>query len=277
MAKLSYLGPEWTFSHDLARAEFPKEEHVPQPELKDVVESVATGSCNIGLIPFYNTTRLSIEESQIELVKHAGKVFVTDVLPLEVKHHVGGFGKLGSVREFRSKKVVFHQISEWLKRRNLGGVSQIGCSSTSAAVKSVANGDSPTDVAVIGTASAFRNYKVPVLEKNIHNTPNVTLFFVIKNEQPELADVKRVLMCLKNPSNSDKLAVEAIVSKCGCNISSNWPVTFETKPRKEAYFFEINGTYSSLGLKSAVAKLKSELKKAFVLGGYSDKCITRLL
>ncbi len=165
---------------------------MPKETLGDVVESVSAGDCAIGLIPLYNTTRLSIEESQreSELVTHIKKVFVTDVLPLDVKHYVGGFGPMAGVREFRSKTVVFHQISEWLEERRLEAVQQVDYPSTSAAVMSLLDGK-PAGAAAVGTASAFKNYKVPVLGRKIQNDPNVTLFFVVTNKEPELAAVKQ--------------------------------------------------------------------------------------
>lgn len=275
MAKLAYLGPEWTFSHDLAKAIFPEHEHMPQDSLESVVESVSTGECTIGLIPFYNTTRLSIEESQIALVKHKGKAFVTDVLPLDVKHHVGGFGTLATSKEFRSKSVVFHQISKWLDKRGFATIAKRDYSSTSAAVKSLIEDQKPKHCACIGTASAFRNYHVPVFERRIQNEPNVTLFFVLGKNMPDVAISKRVLMCLTNPTTDDKRKVEEAVLRRGCNISSNWEVNLKERPAKKAYFFEIDGSYSSLGLGSAVSELRT--KGAFVLGGYADKCITRLI
>jgi prephenate dehydratase len=277
MAKLAYLGPQWTFSHELARQAFPKDEHIPQNSLKAVVECIANDVCSVGLIPFYNTTRLSIEESQIELVQHGGKVFVTDVLPLEVRHHVGGFGTLADVRELRSKTVVFHQISKWLTRRKFEKIPQTGYPSTSAAVKSLCDGVQRKESIAVGTISAFQKYEVPVLEKNIHNKPNHTLFFTIQNKRPDLSGVNRIVMCLRKPASGDRDKVESIITQCGCGISSNWSVTLKLKPVEMAYFFEINGTYSSLGLTSAVKRLTSELKNTFVLGGYSDKCITKLL
>jgi hypothetical protein len=63
--------------------------------------------------------------------------------------------------------------------------------------------------------------------------------------------------------NWHTLSVEQIVTQCGCNISSNWAVTLTQKPLRQAYFFEINGTYSTLGLTSALTKLKLEIKNSF--------------
>lgn len=277
MANLAYLGPEWTFSHELASGAFPEEKHAPFDSLRGVVEAVSCGSCCVGLIPFYNTTRLSIEESQVELVAHKGKVFVTDVLPLNVKHFVGGFGGIDGAAEIRTKKVVFHQVSKWLAKKNLGTRRQRDYPSTSAAVRSLQEDEKPTDAVAIGTLSAFKGYKVPVLERNIQNEPNVTLFFVIKNKQPDLAGGNRILMGIRNPRAGSREAVENIVAECGCNISSNWSVAFQRGALKEGYFFEIDGVYSSLGLTSATTRILESVPNVFILGGYLDKCITRLL
>lgn len=130
---MAYLGPVYTFSHDLVRKHFKQEQHQPCKTLHDVVEAVAKGECDCGVVPFYNTTRRSIEETQVELIAHKGAVTVSDVLSMEVCHFICGFGSLSDVTEIRSKSVVFHQTNKWLQK-NLPKAEQKGYESTSLAV-----------------------------------------------------------------------------------------------------------------------------------------------
>lgn len=273
MESVAYLGPPYSFSHDLVVSEYPHANHVSCPSLHEVVESVAKGRTQRGVVPFYNTTRKSIEESQIELVTHREKVFVTDVKPLDVRHFLCGFGTVEQITELRSKPVVYHQASKWIEE-NLPIAKQVECPSTSAAVQSVAEERKP-HIAAIGTHSASKGYGVPVLSREIQNKPNVTLFFVIQNQKFDPQSMDYVLMCLINATTEDKAKIDAVVSSSGCSISTNWPVTLNQ--RSTAYFFEVNSQYSTLDLHAAVNKILTETSKAFVCGGYKGKCITRLI
>jgi len=274
MEKIAYLGPACSFSHDLLQQEFPQATHVPCSELHEVVESVASGATTTGVIPFYNTTRTSIEESQLELVAHRNKVFVTDVLPLDVRHFLCGFGKLEEITELRSKSVVFHQASKWIEK-NLPSAARKDCPSTSAAVQSLLQ-DKPKEVAAIGTASAAKEYSVPVLSRDIQNKPNRTLFFVIRNERFDPQGMDYILLCLPRATLDEKAQIDKVVTERGCSISTNWAVAAANQ-KSSAYFFELNCRYSTLDLHSAVTTLCGQFRNVFVCGGYRSKCITRLI
>jgi prephenate dehydratase len=277
MAKIAYLGPVHTFSHELVRQEFPGDEHVPCNTLHEVVEAVGAGNVEAGVVPFYNTTRKSIEESQIELVTHKTKVFVTDVLPLEVRHFLCGFGQLSEISEIRSKSVVFHQTSAWAQKY-LPKAREVGYESTSLAVQSVAK-DRTRHIAAIGTNSAAKHNNVPIIKKNIQNKPNFTLFFVIRRRMAKIESLDHFLLCAPNATDREKDEISKEVSQAGCSVSANWTLQLEKKKAgvRSAYFFEVDGQYSTLGLYSSVKSVGNRIRKTFVVGGYREKCITRLL
>lgn len=274
MAKIAYIGPPFSFSHDLLVKDFKQDQHVPCVSLSAVVDSVAKKECQIGVVPFYNTTRLSIEESQIAIVRNKNKIFVTDVKPLEVCHFLCGFGTLSEVQELRSKSVVFAQADKWISR-NLPNARPSQYDSTSQAVESLISGK-PRNAAAIGTQSAAKAHKVPILKKHIENKPNVTLFFVVEHQKPDPRGADHFLLCLPNASKGDMSKVEDEVSKCGCGISSNWSVALG-RNHDPAYFFEVNGQYSSMGLHSATVKVRTRFPQCFMVGAYQKKCITHLL
>lgn len=271
MARIAYLGPACSFSHELLKRDFENDEHMPCGSLQKVVSAVAEDKCKAAVVPFYNTTRLSIEESHVELIRHRSRVFVSDVLVLDVKHTLCGFGKVDEIRELRSKSVVYHQAKKWLDE-NLPGIREKHYTSTSAAVRSVAK-SRKREIAAIGTLSATNEYVVPVIKRNIQNKPNSTLFFVVKNVKPNLQTVDHLLMCLPGAQEPDKDAIEEIIRECDCSLSSNWPVRVGAK---ESYFFELNGRHSKLGLRSAEARIRDKNSNVFIVGGYKEKCITEL-
>lgn len=247
------------------------------PTLAAVVNAVADGTTDVGLAPFYNTNFLSVYETQAEIIKRPKKVYVRNIFKLPVKHFLCGFGELENVTEIRSKSVVFHQVSEWLKAHR-SGCEQKDCESTSAAVSSLL----PTKavhVAAIGTKSACKAYGVPVIAGNIQNRPNVTLFFELVKDEPNPVNCHYVLMCVPAATENDKQVVEDELAECNCGISANWRLHSKTmKPGKsEPYFFEINGQFQMLDLNTAVGRIKRKFKKSFLVGGYTGTKISDLV
>lgn len=275
MARIAYLHPAYSFSHDLVREQFPAYEHVGFDTLEAVVTAVVLANCDLAVVPFYNTTRRSIEESQLALVANRNRVFVADVLPLQVRHFLLGFGSLGELSELWSKNVVFHQISRWRKRK-FPDARLVEYPSTSAAIKEIAQ-QRLGHVGGVGTRSAAMGYGVPILAKNIQNKPNLTLFFVLTPKMPNPENMDHFLMCLPNAKPDDKTRIGDIVAANGCGITSNWPLQTSPTVSLGAYFFEMNGQFSTLDLHSSVTQIGTEFPRAFRIGGYREKCITRLL
>ena len=274
MAQLAYLGPEYSFSHDLVRQVYGSQNEVPCSSLAEVVECVAEGRADSGVVPFYNTTKRSIEETQVELIRFRNKIFVHDVIPLEVNHFLCGFGTLSEVTELRSKNVVFYQASKWLEKHMPKATRDDTWGSTAQAIESLV-GAKAKNIAAIGSKNACDGYGVPVLAKNIQNKPNITSFFVLGRAKPEANNTDHVLMCITDATIDVKKEISELVGKSGCSISSNWPLATE---RMNAYFFEMNGEYSKLDLQSTVCQINNRFgRQVFVVGGYSGKCITSLM
>ena len=272
---VAYIGPEYSFSHDLVRAEYPAAQHVACPNLASVVTAVAQDKCVRGLVPFYNTNYQSIRETQIEIIRHRGKVFVVDVLALKVRHYLCGAGTLPDIREVRTKSVVFDQASHWLEKK-LPGVQRNNFESTSLAIQSLAGSQDAT-LAAIGTKSASKHYGVKVIQGNIQNKPNVTVFFVVEKTKPNPLNCDRVLMCIRKASERDMQKVEDIVKASGCGISSGWQVHLTKTGKEVAYFCELDGQYANLDLNASVVRIKQAVQGTFMVGGYTGKCITRMM
>jgi len=211
------------------------------------------------------------------MIKHRGKVFVADVLDLKVRHYLCGFGKLSQIKEIRSKSVVFDQASQWLDK-NLKSTRKRNYESTSRAVASVRRSGN-VRVAAIGTRSACRHHGVPIIMGGVQNKPkNVTLFFVIQRGCPNPLKCDHVLMCVRDASEKKMKAVEDVVTKTGCSISTGWTVHVDKNGAGPvAYFCELNGQYSNLDLSASVMRLTQSVFGAYMVGGYTKKCITSLM
>jgi prephenate dehydratase len=273
MARIACLGPEYTFSHDVARKHFADDSFHVYDDFNGVVSAVADGACDRAVIPFYNTTRRSIEEAQRVLIASLGQVFVTDVIPFDVHHYVCGFGNLRQITQLWSKSVVFQQASRWIAA-HLPRATTRDFPSTSAAILALSQARC-MNAAAIGTISAYKHYRVPVIVPRIENKPNVTLFFVITRHGFDPAGRDHILVCLPNAAATDIGRVGDIATRNGCAVSTNW--TVGTGGRRKAYFVELTSPNSTLDLHAAVDTLTRTMRRVRVCGGYVGKCITSLI
>lgn len=272
--KLAVLGPQHSFSHELAQIAFPSQEISLEKDFQAALKMLSSGKASCALLPFYNSNHQSVREAQIELIKFRDQIFVTDILSHKICHAVGGhFDKVELIKEIRSKTPVFLQTSSWITK-NAPTAKQKDCSSTSLAISTLAT-NKASHIAAIGSKAAFEAYKVPIHEDNIQNTPNITLFFVLSKLRPLPINSQRILMIIDD-ANSNKLeSAVKITREVGIRISSSWMLSGEGN--RKHYFFELDGEYVNMDLQTAVLRITNEISGAFTVGGYNDKCIAKLI
>jgi prephenate dehydratase len=271
-SSIGFLGPLHSFSHLLAASTFPESRLVDYQQFGDAFEGLLTRKCDFALIPFYNTNGHEVIEAQKEIVRYRNKIFVNDLLGIYVAHSACGFGRKEDLKVVLSKKPVERQISRWLKQEVPHAVFQES-SSTSQAILTVSQTRDPS-VCAIGNSNAAAAYNVPILEPDIENKPNKTLFFLLSNSCPILMDVENVIVSVTACRDSDITVVVDIVEEHHCSMSA--VSRFALDGEKHAYF-EICSFHASLNLVSMVKQITANCSNAAVLGGYNRTSIRNLV
>jgi chorismate mutase/prephenate dehydratase len=176
--KVSYLGPEGTFSHAAARRFFGLAAKYQEATTFDgVFDAVSRGQAAFGIVPVENSSDGAVPHAIDALV--SGSLLIRAEMDLEVSQCLLGRAGMASIERVYSKAEVFGQCRLWLAK-NLGAAQLVQAPSTAAAVRE-ANND--PQGAAIASKLASELYGVPVLRERIQDrAENFTRFVVVAHE-----------------------------------------------------------------------------------------------
>ncbi len=179
--RISYLGPEGSFTHQAAESRFgAMSEYIPLPSIRSVFESVDTGRVRFGVVPIENN-REGIVNETIDLLYQLDIKIVAEVL-LPIHHTFATKApSLGEVKRIYSKDIAFRQCQRFLSEYfNLANVELIPIESTSKAARMVSTDE---ESAAICSHIAAKLFGVPILFENIEDGQhNRTRFLIISKE-----------------------------------------------------------------------------------------------
>lgn len=179
--RISYLGPEGSFTHQAAESRFgAMSEYLVLPTIHSVFESVETGRAKFGVVPIENNQ----EGIVIETVDFLRDKNLTIVAELMLPIHFTFASQSDSLRDIRriySKDIAFRQCGKFISEYLDGlDVELISVDSTSKAAKMVAA--DPESAAICSSISA-RLFGVPVLFDNIEDSDqNRTRFLILSKD-----------------------------------------------------------------------------------------------
>lgn len=201
--RVSYLGPEGSFTHQAAESRFGALcEYDALPTIRSVFEAVETGRARFGVVPIENNQEGVVFETIDNLNEKDVKIAAEVVTPIHFAF-VTQAEKLTDIRAIYSKDIGFRQCKKFLDDY-FGSLSPeiIPVESTSKAAK-LASQDS--HAAAICSTIAGKIFGVPVLFDNIQDSSvNRTRFLLLAKEfenQPSGNDKSTVIV---NFPNSDK-------------------------------------------------------------------------
>ncbi|HET6592367.1 MAG TPA: prephenate dehydratase, partial [Xanthomonadales bacterium] len=177
--KISYLGPEGTFTQQAVHRHFGHSVHaISLPSIEGVFEQVQAGDADFGVVPIENSTQ--------GIVSHTLDMFLLSDLKicgeieLRVHQNLLTLAKsLAQIERVYSHEQSLSQCKAWLKA-HLPGVELIAVGSNSEAARRVRT--APEAAAVAGRVAA-EIYGLPVLFADIEDHPdNTTRFLVIGRE-----------------------------------------------------------------------------------------------
>jgi prephenate dehydratase len=169
--RIGYLGPEGTFSHEVAVARAqPGDELVPLPTNHDVVVAVQAGTVDRAVAPVENLIDGAVTAVLDAIAFDAPDVTIVgeDVARVRQALIAAAPMALADVRTVLSHPVALGQCGVFLRSRLPQAVAQTA-SSTAEAVRLVAAGEAGPAAAAIGTALAARRYGATVLEEGIED------------------------------------------------------------------------------------------------------------
>ncbi len=226
-AKISYLGPEGTYTQEACEVFFEKQgELLPCVTVNDAVKALTDQETDYAVIPQENTIGGAVTDYLDTLIANS-TVAVTGEVELPISQNLLALPgtQLSQIKTVYSHKQGIAQGKEWLEQ-NLPDAEVIEVSSTAEGAKRVSE-EKDSSCAAIASAGCAEVYGLELLAAGIQNNDrNKTRFYVLTTKAPAQAKSDR-LAFLACGSASDLPALMSAMQKQGMKL-----ITLHDRPQK---------------------------------------------
>jgi chorismate mutase/prephenate dehydratase len=278
--RVSYLGPEHTYSHEAARGRFGQSAHFePQPSIAGVFQAVEAGRTDFGVVPVENTTEGSVGLT-LDLLIDTPSAIIGEIL-LPIRHAI--MSRRGDPAKIR--KILSHQQSLG-QCRNYLAANYPHCeleavASNTFAAQLAAKDDS---VAAICAAAAAEPYGLTIIESNIQDVAqNTTRFLVLgtassavesqagENAAQTEAGATKTSLVFAVPERAGALhAALTLFAREKINLTMIQSRPQRERPWAYTFFVDLQGSSHELRVKRALRALDRQSLFLKVLGSYPE-------
>ena len=264
--RVSFLGPEATFTHEAAIRHFGEEaEFISAPTIASVFEETEAGRSDMGVAPVENALEGTVNITLDRLIDSPLLIVGEVSLPIDI-HLLTNAGELGKIARVLSHPHAVAQCRRWLQE-NLPDVAVEEVASTSLAAQEA---DKNSELAALGSSMAAKKYGLEVMVRKLDTESiNVTRFFVLGKEAAPPAERSgtSLLFVLRNEPGALYHALAPIAGR-GLNMTK-----IESRPsRRRAwdyiFFMDIEGHIDDPVLAEAIAELEEKVEFLRLLGSY---------
>jgi chorismate mutase/prephenate dehydratase len=268
--RVAYLGPEGTFSHLAARAQFGgAAELFPTASIGEVFAEVERGRADLGVLPVENTTEGVVTQTLDAFVDRAdaGLTICGEILLRIEQQLLSRSGERKDVKRVASISQALAQCRGWIER-HLPGVERVETASTAAAAKLAAE---DATVAAIGSALAAETWGLRVVEAGIEDRrDNTTRFVVVGREAagPSGHDLTSVVFTVRKDESGTLHRLLEPFARHGVNLTSIQSRPLKGKPWEYLFFLDVEGHRSEPQVAKALDDAARTASSSVVLGSF---------
>lgn len=266
--KVAFLGPAYTYSHQMALARFGREaDFLPQPTLGEVFSAVESGRAAVAVVPVENSggggVGLTLDRFMESDLKICGELTapISHVIMSRVRDE-------SQVRRVYSHPQGLAQCRDWLARR-VPGAETVETASTAAAAARAAE---DPEGAAIGSLLAAQAYDLPLLASDIQDSAhNTTRFWVLGREDcpPTGTDKTTLMFVISHRPGSLYRALGHLASR-GLNLTRIESRPTRQRPWEYAFFVDLIGHRRDQVVSEALEAMSGDLLWLKVLGSYPE-------
>jgi chorismate mutase/prephenate dehydratase len=265
--RVTYLGPEGTFSEQAVRKHFGRAvDAVPVASVDEAFRRAEARAVQFTVVPVENSTEGVISRTLDLLL--ATPLRICAEIELRVQQNLLAKGDLKSIRRIYSHAQSLAQTNGWLGQ-NLPHVDRIPVASNAEAAQRAAKEEGAA--AIAGELAAER-YGLQVLARSIEDSPNNTTRFLVLGEvdpAPTGRDRTSLVMSAENKPG----AVHALLTPLAQHGVSMTRI--ESRPARSAaalweymFFIDVEGHQKDPRIAQALTELRARAPFLKVLGSY---------
>ncbi len=266
--KVSYLGPEGTFSHAAARAYFGlAATYAEATTFEGVFDAVARKQVQYGVVPIENSTEGTVPHAVDALV--GSDLLIRAEFELEVSQCLLTRAPgLASIERVYSHPQPLGQCRVWLAK-NLAGAQLVQATSTAAAVR-----DAMADprAAAIASRLASELYGVPILREKIQDrAENFTRFIIVSHEDAPRTGRDKTTIAFSLPDGQGRgalLRALTIFDEDQVNLTRIESRPSREKPWDYVFLADLEGHRDDANIGRAVTRLQAKCPFFKHLGSY---------
>lgn len=264
--RVTYLGPEATFSHQACLKRFGSAAQlVPKVSVRQVFEEVERGQADYGVVPIENSTEGVVGHTLDLFVESPVKI--TGEIIQKISHFLlSKSGKHQWIKKLYSHPQAIAQCRSWIET-NLQGVEVVEVASTG---KAAVLSQKDPKAAAIASELAAPLYSLRVVASNIEEQANnVTRFLVISmtglGKTGE--DKTSILFSVKDRVGALYHMLQPF-SQHHINLSKIESRPSKKKPWEYVFYVDLEGHQEDQTVKNAMKELEEECLFLKVLGSY---------
>lgn len=264
--RVSYLGPEATFTHLAATEHFGRScIFRPTESIADVFREVESGQSDFGVVPVENSSEGAVGPTLDRLV--SSELKICGEIKRSISHALmSKQTNLNSIQCVYSHPQALGQCLKWLAT-NLPGRAMVQVSSTAAAAKRASE---EPHAAAVGSEMLASIYDLQVLAGDIQDrSPNLTRFLILGTHESARTGSDKTSILFATPHRPGALRdALAPFDEEGINLSR-----IESRPAKERpweyiFFADFEGHLSDRPVQEALRRLSAKVEKYKILGSY---------
>ena len=272
--RVAFLGPEGTFTEEALLTNPPEGSYspFPYPSIPEVVQAVAGGEAEIGLVPIENSLEGSVTRTLDLLAFGNDELSIVREVTHPIRHQLIARTRLrlDEVTKVISIPIAYGQCREFIQE-HLAGVEHEATDSTAEAVRRVSRVDRPW--AAIGTRLSAELYECVVLRDDIEDSlENRTRFvYLSRAEAPQDLDAgyKTSIVCGIGADQPGALLL--ILSEFAHRYVNLTKI--ESRPSRQGlgdyvFFIDVEGRRGDTAIEQALKCLACKLPWVKVLGSY---------
>ncbi len=264
--KVTYLGPEYSYSHLAAVERFGQAvEFVPVGSITAVFEEVNRGHADFGVVPIENSTDGRVADT-LDMFMRTPKIIICSEIKLQIHHNLMAKCEAKDIRRVYSKPQALSQCRHWLGKNAPQALLTEVSSTTTAAELALRE---PGAAAVASRQAAVR-YGLRILFEDIQDSPdNETRFAVIGHQKSSKTGNDKTTIMFRIPHSPGSLADAIDVFKQN-KVNLTWIESFPSRIAKNEYIFfaDFEGHLDDPKISKMLKSLHEECTEVTLLGSY---------